>query len=247
MGSIVENQLSRYGAVSKSVPLTTGKMFFLVSPTEYALPGLQSSFPNDGSGVPRVYTTWASVISACQAYTDADVVIVSPLFTTAPTKAQQLQLDACEVVVWQAGENLPDGSYIAATMSAPSLATTTTEQLFQVNGRIELIDILGEVQTTTGATITAKFTNVPTVGSTTDLCATGNIAGLNPGAQMNITGTLATPMQTTTQSVFLKQAAGLILTAGTLQLTQSQTTTGNVKYRIRYKAIDPGAFVLPLI
>lgn len=247
MGSIVESQLTRYGAIAKHYPLVTGKVFFLMSATEAALPGFLSSYPNDGQGVPRIYTTWASVIAACQATVDSDVVIVSPLFTTAPTTAQQLQLDACGVVTLQAGANLPDGSYLAATATAVSLAQSTTNALFQVNGRIELIDIIGEVQTTTGATVTAKFTNVPNVGSTTDLCATGNIAALNPSYQIFITGTLANTIQSTGGSVFLKQAASLILRAGTVQLITSQTTTGNVKVRVRYKPLDPGAFVSPLV
>jgi hypothetical protein len=242
-----KNQLTRYGAIAKDIPFVTGKSFFLVNANEQAEADFQTRYPVDEDGYVRVYTSWASVIAAAQTFTDSDVIFVSPLFTTAPTKAQQLQLDAVQCVIIQAASLLPDGSYIAATLTAPSLATTTTEALFQINGRVELIDIMGEVVTTTGATITAKYTNIPAVGSTTDLCATGTIANLAVGNQMFITGTLATAIQTTTQSVFLRQATALILTQGVLQLTQSATTTGNVKHRLRYRAIDPGSFVSPLI
>ena len=148
-------------------------------------------------------------------------------------------------VVVQAGQNLPDGSYISATASALSLASTTTNNLFQVNGRVLITDILGEVVTTTG-NVTAKLTNVPTVGSTTDLCATGSINGLAVGGNLTITGTLANAMVTTVQSVFIRQATPVIASAGTLQLVTSATTTGNVKYRVHYRPLDPGAMVYPL-
>lgn len=245
---MIENQQSRYGAISKVYPFTTGKAFFLVNASEQAQPLFGLQFPNDKDGVPRVYTTWAAVITACQANTDADVVIVSPLFTTPPTKAQQQALDAAGVVTIQAGSNLPDGSYIAATLTAPSLAATTTNSWFSITGRVELLDIEGEISTTVGATGTnGKFTVVPTVGSTTDMCATGTTTSLPVGAQLYITGTLATALQTTTQAVYLRQASPLILQAGTLQFITNATTTGNVKTRLRYKPIDPGAFIAPLI
>lgn len=244
---IIENQMTRYGAIAKYHPLTTGKTFFLMSSTEAALPTFLSAYPVDGSGQVRVYTTWASVIAACQAVADADVIIVSPLFTTPPTKAQQLQLDACGVVTLQAGTNLPDGSYIAATQTALSLAATTTNTVFGVNGRVLIDTIIGEVVTTIGATQNAKFTNLPTVGSTTDLCAVGSTGNLPVGAQFSITGTLANALVTTVQSVYIKQATPIIATAGTLELLTSATTTGNVKIRLTYKPLDPGAFVYPLI
>jgi hypothetical protein len=233
--------------MAKTLPFTTGKVFFLVNASEFAAAEFLNRYTNDTDGVARVYTTWASVISAVQANTDYDAVIVSPLFTTPPTKAQQLQLDAAGCVTLQAGQNLPDGSYIAATATAFSLASQTTTGMFAITGRVEVFNLLGEVATATGATVTAKFTNLPTVGSTTDACATGDISGLAVGANISITGTLANKIQTTTQSVYLRQAAPLILTAGTLQFIASQTTTGNVKARIHYKPLDPGAFIAPLV
>lgn len=242
------NQLSRYGAIAKSTPFTTGRVYFLVSASETAYSQFSKFFPQDGDGYTRVYTTWAALITQIQLETPAPTVIVSPLFTTAPTKAQQLALDAAYAVVIQAAENLPDGSYLSATLTALSLATSTTNNLFQVNGRIILTDIVGEVVTTTSATAAnAKFTSLPTVGSTTDLCATGSTTSAAAGAQMVITGTLANALVVTTQSAVVRQATPLIITAGTLQLITSATTTGNVKVRVKYVPLDHGAFVSPLI
>jgi hypothetical protein len=241
-----ENQLSRYGGIAKKYPLTTGKLFFLVNSSEFAAAELSNKYPADQDGVPRVYTSYAAVISAIQVDTAADVIMVSPLFTTAPTKAQQLQLDAAGVTVVQAGSCLPDGSYLAAS-SAVSLAATTTQALFAVTGRVEIFNLLGEIVTTVGATGTnAKLTSVPTVGTTTDLCATATTTSLPVGANLTITGTLANAMATTVQSVFTRQATTVVMTAGTLQLTTNATTTGNVKWRLHYKPLDPGAFIAPL-
>lgn len=240
-------QLSRYGAISKSYPLTTGQIYFLISSSEYAAAEVLKTYPSDSSGNSRVFTTWAAVIAQAQLNTDADVIIVSPLFTTPPTKAQQQQLDAANATCIQAGSLLPDGSYLSATITALSEAATTTNNLFSVNGRVELIDIMGEVVTTSATAQTKKLTLTPTVGTATDLCATASTASLAVGGQMTITGTLANAMVTTVQGAFIKQATGLILSAGTLQLITSATTAGNSKWRLRYKAIDPGAFIAPLI
>ena len=240
------NQLSRYGAIAKSQPLTTGKSFFLINASEYALAEFQEKYPPDGAGVVRVYTTWASVITALQANTDADVLFISPLFTTAPTAAQRISLEATGVITYQMGSALIDGTYLAN--KAPlDMSVTTTNNLFQVNGRIELIDIIGQVATTIGATtMSAKFSIVPTVGSTTDLCATTDISSLAAGGQILITGTLATALTKTVQGAIVRQATPLIIKDGTLVLSTGATNTGNIAYKVRYKPLDPGAFVSSL-
>jgi len=53
--------------------------------------------------------------------------------------------------------------------------------LFQVNGRIELIEILGSVATAIGAAQTSKFLVLPTVGSSTDLCSAASTAEFGGG------------------------------------------------------------------
>jgi hypothetical protein len=240
------NQLSRYGAIAKFQPLLTGKSFFLISSTETAAGEFLDKFPPDGSGATRVFTTWAAVITATQASTDADAVFVSPLFTTAPTAAQRILLEAAGVVTYQMGNALLDGTYFAN--KAPlDMSATTTNNLFQVNGRIELLDIIGQVATTIGATtMSAKFSIVPTVGSTTDLCATTDISSLAAGGQILITGTLATALTKTVQGAVVRQATPLIIKDGTLVLATGATNTGNIAYKVRYKPLEPGAFVSSL-
>lgn len=238
-----ENQLTRYGAISKVLPFTTGKVFFLVSPSEAALNTLNENYPVDNDGVSRVYTTWASVLAACQASTSADAVIVSPLFTTAPTVQQIQDLNATGVVTLQAGANLPDGSYLAQKASL-SLATATTNNIFTVTGRVQLLEIFGTVQTTTGSTASGlKFQAIPTVGSTTDLCVTSNIASLAIGGTVTITGTLATALTASVQGAIISQATPITIKAGSIAINTTATTTGNVAFFVRYKPLEPGAFV----
>jgi hypothetical protein len=239
------NQLSRYGAIAKSLPFGTGKAFFLVTSSEAAYNNFQETYPVDADGVVRVCTSWADIITQVQLVTDSSTVIVSPLFTTAPTLTQIDSLNAAKVVVIQAGQNLPDGSYLA-TKAAVSLATATTIDLFQLNGRIQLISILGEVATTIGAAQTTKFIALPTVGSTTDICAVANTANLAVGAQLSITGTPTAALVATTQAAVVQQASPLVIKAGKIQLNNAATSTGNVRFRVHYKPIDPGAFVSPL-
>lgn len=244
------NQLSRYGAISKMLPFGTGKAFFLVSSSEAAYNNFQENYPVDADGVVRVCTSWADIITQAQLVTDSSVVIVSPLFTTAPTLTQVASLDAAKVVTIQAGQNLPDGSYLAAK-AAVALPASSTTYLFQVNGRIELLDLLGEVTSTISTTTNnAKFLAIPTVGSSTDLCVTTNITGLAIGSNLSITGVLSAALVATAASagpVFLRQASPLVLPAGRIAINTSATAAqGLVKYRVRYKPIDPGAFVSPL-
>jgi len=225
--------------------MTTGRIFFLISSSETAAESMLYKFPVDADGVVRVYTSWASVITACQTSTDADVIVVSPLFTTAPTVAQIEALKAANTSVIRAGNVLPDGSYLA-TKAAFAVNTATTTDLFNVTGRVEILDIIGEIATTLGAATTgAKFIAVPTVGSSTDLCVTTNIASLATGGTLTITGTLANALNSTTQGAVIRQATPLQVKAGTLQLNITQTTTGNVRTMVRYKPLEPGALIFP--
>lgn len=239
------NQLSRYGAIAKAAPFTTGKTFFLVSSSEYAVSPFLDQYPPDGDGVSRVYTTWASVISAAQSTVDSATVIVSPLFTTAPTLAQIQALKAAKTQTIQAGNSLPDGSYLA-TKANVSIASASNQDVFTVTGKVNISELFGEVETTIG-TVTggAKFTLIPTVGSSTDMCATGDITALAVGGSFSLTGTLANTMVASVQGARIDQATSLVVKAGTIRLTAGMTSTGNVRTSVVYSPLEPGALVFP--
>ena len=73
---MLENQLSRYGAITRMLPATLGKVFFVVHGEDVWAGDLLNEFPVDRDGVPRVYVTTTSADTdelAIQAALDATV------------------------------------------------------------------------------------------------------------------------------------------------------------------------------
>lgn len=84
---MLENQNSRYGAIARALPFTTGKVFFVVHADDAWAADLANEFPVDRDGVPRVYATVSGADTddlAIQAALDAcvagrnDYVLVLP-------------------------------------------------------------------------------------------------------------------------------------------------------------------------
>lgn len=82
-----ENQNSRYGAITRALPPTTGKIFFVTHADNTETAFMPYEFPVDRDGVPRVYTTTSGAATddvAIQAAIDAcvdgrnDYVIIMP-------------------------------------------------------------------------------------------------------------------------------------------------------------------------
>lgn len=78
---MLENQLSRYGAISRLIPdLAPGAKLFIVSDSDDTTVGplnIGAEFPVDKSGVARVYTTIQAAVNAASA-NRGDVVVVLP-------------------------------------------------------------------------------------------------------------------------------------------------------------------------
>lgn len=71
-----ENQQSRYGAITRALPATLGKIFFVAHGEDSFSGDLLNEFPVDRDGVPRVYITTTSADTddlAIQAALDATV------------------------------------------------------------------------------------------------------------------------------------------------------------------------------
>ncbi len=123
-----------------------------------------------------------------------------------------------------------------------TLPATTAEALFTVSGRCKIISIRGEVTTViqTQANNTKLIAN-PTVGADVDLCAVLNISADAVGTNYNITGTLANAMVATTSGAGVEQAAEVVVSAGTIDLSCAATNTGAIKWTIEYEPIDTNA------
>lgn len=80
---MIENQLSRYGAISKVLPLMNpgAKVFFVGDNTDTWFTDLQSIFPTDADGVTRVYTSLTAALGAVVSGR-GDVILVAPSLTT---------------------------------------------------------------------------------------------------------------------------------------------------------------------
>ena len=240
------NQNSGYGAAMlqalHSMAPTLGRTFFITGAAGSAnLQDLQNLFKPFG-GVSRVYANYADALSACAAGR-GDVILVDPLFTTAPSLAELATANTKGVMIRVVGNT--DASGIATTLRATAaLPASTASPIFTVTGKIKLLDIIGEVTTViqTQANNTKLIAN-PTVGADVDLCAVNDITADAVGTIYTITGTLANAMFATTSGAGVAQAAPLIVAAGSIDLSCAATNTGAVKWLVRYQPIDPGACV----
>lgn len=90
---MLENQLSRYGAIAKALPLMSpgAKVFFLAPSSAAWFGDFQHEFPPDKQGFVRVHTTIASVISNGGVVANrGDVVLALPGYTETLTAVQSL-------------------------------------------------------------------------------------------------------------------------------------------------------------
>lgn len=88
---MTENQLSRYGAISKSLDHLgpQGRVFFLVPSAADWSANFGNIFPTDSYGVPRVATSLAGALTGCVA-SRGDVILALPGYTETLTAAFSL-------------------------------------------------------------------------------------------------------------------------------------------------------------
>lgn len=107
---MLENQLSRYGAISRVIPkLAPGAKVFLVADSDDTTVGpanLEAEFPVDKSGVARVYTTIQAAVNAAAAGR-GDVVLVSPGYDYTLQRADSWATAGVHIVGLGEGELRP--------------------------------------------------------------------------------------------------------------------------------------------
>lgn len=107
---MLENQLSRYGAISRTVPqLAPGAKMFLVCDSDDTTVGplnLGAEFPVDKSGVARVYTTIQAAVNAASAGR-GDVVLVMPGFDYTLSRADSWATAGVSIIGLGSGYNRP--------------------------------------------------------------------------------------------------------------------------------------------
>ena len=129
--------------------------------------------------------------------------------------------------------------------AAANLPQTTLGTLFTVTGKVLVSDIVGEVITTAiqAQANSIKLVNTTTVGADTDMCAALEINGDAIGTFYTITGTPADAMIATTSGVAVSQATPMIVSAGTIQLNTTASSTGKVKWTLYYIPLETGSKV----
>jgi len=142
--------------------------------------------------------------------------------------------------------NEKDGDILTVVRPAGTLPASTQAALFDINGgKIELIDIVGKVTTViqTQANDTKLIAN-PASGSDTDVCAALNISADAAASRYSISGTFGNALINTAAGVPLAiQATSFLLQKGTLDIDCAATNTGAIEWVMRYRKIDPEAYV----
>lgn len=122
---------------------------------------------------------------------------------------------------------------------AASLPQTTQTAYFTITGRVIVTQLVGEVTTVIQNQANAtKWISNPTVGADVDICATNDIDNDAVGTVYTLTGTLADAMVATTSGAVQAQPNGILLTAGTLDLSCAASNTGATKWTIHYVPLD---------
>lgn len=194
-------------------------------------------------GVAEHYTDMTSALADCRSGYDDSIDLASN-FSTALTAAELLSAETKGVHIRYLGPRLAHSSFYTTRRATGTLPAGTQSALFTVTGRIRLIAIIGEVTTVIQTqTCNTKIVSNPTVGADVDLCATSDITAAAVGSQFSITGTFANALVVTASAAAVFQAAPTLITAGTIDLSTSATSSGSVKWLCIWEALDPGARV----
>ena len=115
------SQLSRYGAIASTFDVApSAKIFFVLATSDARHGDLQTEFPVDKDGVPRVYGTIDAAMSAC---VDArgDVIYVLPGHTETITAAAGIVCDKAGVRIQGMGEGAHRPTITFSTSTAADI------------------------------------------------------------------------------------------------------------------------------
>lgn len=131
--------------------------------------------------------------------------------------------------------------------AAALLPQTAHAAIFTITGGRVIVNlIVGAVTTIIQAQANAtKLTSIPTTGTAVDLCATGDINGLEVGATVLVpVATFATAMAVANAGANIIAANPFQCNAGAIHLNCAASNTGAMKWSVFYTALDDGATVL---
>jgi hypothetical protein len=119
-----ENQLSRYGAISKDIQGDIQSKALFVSPSGSAFLGdLLNTFPNDDDGVSRVFTTLTAALAAA-VDSRGDVIYILPGYTETITAAAGQAITKAGVRIIGLGKGTLRPTFTFTTSTAASFDIT---------------------------------------------------------------------------------------------------------------------------
>lgn len=127
-----------------------------------------------------------------------------------------------------------------------SLPQTTAAAIFTVvGGAVEITQITGIVTTAIQNQLNnTKLIANPSAGTSVDMCAVLDIANDEAGTIYSITGTLANALAGTAAGAVAGQATPVIVQTGTIDLSCSASNTGAIRWIVKYRPLDEGAYVI---
>lgn len=134
---------------------------------------------------------------------------------------------------------------IPVNRATAALPASTTGAIFTIaGGRVLLLQLLGEVTTVIQAQATTlkAQANPTAAGASVDLCATGDVNAAAVGTLLGITGAVATALQI--GLAVIGMTTPQVIQAGTIDLVTVATSTGSVKWQMRYLPLDNGVTVV---
>lgn len=153
-----ENQLSRYGAISKFLPPALGPMaqVFLVAPSADSWYGdAADEFPADRYGTPRVFTTLNAATGQCVAKR-GDVVLVSPDYTENIASSTTFAANVAGVSYIGIGEGTlkPTLSFITATTAKIAVTGANVKfENFRFNCNLASVAVALDFSTVAGGVV----------------------------------------------------------------------------------------------
>lgn len=235
-----------FETIAKGTPVRTqGKTFYVSDTTGAMWNDLLLRFPPDSDGLTLVYSDVTSAVASCVSG-NGDVVALAPDFTTAFTATEVTSCKTKGVSVVQLGKNIA-GVWFAERATA-NLPQNANSAIFTITGKVKILNLIGEVTTAIqnqaiNATLSAQSTdgNISATNLiSVALCAATSIASDAIGTIYTITGTLANNLQSFNAGG-VAQAAPIIVRSGTIKVQTNASNTGQVKWRVDYVPVEPGA------
>lgn len=234
-------------------PTNLGQVFFVSATSGSMWNELNYRYPANQYGVARVYSSMTDAIAQCTAG-NGDIIMMATDYTTQLTATELLNAETKEIAIMPLGQKF-DGLYFSNKATA-ALPQTNSATLFTINGKVQVISLVGTVTTAIqDQACTVQLSVFNGAGKTTTITGATNVANNPVGAFWYNSNTTVATLIGIGQGVLrtgltagLMLGSGLILgpgatNAGQLRIKTSASNSGSVKWRVTYRPLEAGAII----